>query len=75
MTGLGSGVATIAAGSFHTCVLTTGGGIKCWGTTTAANWETDALDRLTPVNVSGRGAVSCCHRRWWETHLCADGGG
>lgn len=44
VTGLGSGVKAIAAGTWHTCALTTGGGVQCWG---------DGNGGSTPKDVAG----------------------
>lgn len=47
---LRSGVKAIAAGSQHTCALTAGGGVKCWGTGYATG---STAPTRAPVEIAG----------------------
>src|SRR5262249_34318453 len=57
VSGLTSGVASITAGSYHTCAVTTGGAALCWGDNTRGQvGDNSTTKRLVPVPVSGLGS-------------------
>ena len=75
--GLSSGVTAVAAGEWHTCALTTAGGVLCWGNNNTGQLGDGTLTpRFVPTPVSGlaSGVTALAAGEWFTCATTAAGG-
>jgi len=72
VSGLTNGVTAMATGYYHTCALTSSGGVKCWGYNDYGQLgDNTTIQRKIPVDVTGLTGVTVTAIATGGRHTCA----